>query len=692
MERAPSPALIPSGGEPAADADSEDSIFVEDEEEEDDPPIALSEPFTTRPSIAGYKRYSKLDANSIVGGQSIQEDTPQALPNQTDSFDGKLSDSQKVFTFSLPFGGLLGLRNNVVRQFQLLRRDIDLPSLPFTKNGDIDPDLEEIRLRLQRQQSVSTIDEARWFQSIKGTDAVRLRAVKHSLLSNLNYIIPDFINKRGEKPHETIYNEIEGNIVFLGGYRGSILRDAQTKKRLWIPLKAGFHLRKINLLLGPTREDELNATDFIYPDGVLKNIGPIDICKKLIKKLSSNHKTNVKEFGYDWRLSLDIVSDQLVEFLTRLNQQTGKKTLVVAHSMGGLVTHLAMQKNPGLFRGIIYVGVPSECLNILGPIRFGDSVIFSDKILTYESNFMMRSSFAFLPLSGRVFCNRDTNEWYDLDYFDPDTWVEYNLNPLVSKTRKLEEENRLSAGNSTSPSTPMDPLSSLSTINSISSKIRNYRPIAVGKKILSDRLSPKASPPPDPSPVGQSPLRGAHPNPPKLPSLAEMDDHIPFSTAYNYLSETLRTTKEFVLSLDYNEELEDEYPPLAMVYGNKVPSVRGSNVSGLNDIKEGLYYEFFYGHGDGVVHQRWLMPEKKGFSFFNKETGEGQIVGKFSSDAGHVNLMTDLKAMGYALRSIVEAEKVWKEKKRLRVESMKLKAESIALKAESIALKAGLQV
>lgn len=675
METTAPPDTIHAGGEPPDDVDSEDSIFVDDEEDDYEPPTSLSEAFAARPTLPEDRRYSKLDANSIVGGQSIKDDVPAKEPSlQQKTIDGKLAASQKVFTFSLPFGGLLGLRNNVVKQLQLLKRDIDLPNLPFSKNDEIDPDLEEIRLRLQRQQSVSTVDEARWFQSIKGTDPVRLRAMKHTLLSNLNYIIPDFINKRGEKPHESIYSEIEGNIVFLGGYRGSILRDAHTKKRVWIPLKAGFHLRKINLLLGPSKEDELNATDLIYPDGVLKNIGPIDICKKLIKKLSSNPKTNVHEFGYDWRLSLGLVSDQLVDYLTRLKKKTGKKTLVVAHSMGGLVTHLAMQKNPDLFRGIIYVGVPSECLNILGPIRFGDSVILSDKILTYETNFMMRSSFAFLPLSGRVFCNRDTNEWYDLDYFDPDTWVEYNLNPLVSKNRKLEEEQRALSGNASS-SSQVDSLLSVSTINSISSKIRHYRPITVGKMMRGDRLSPsKGSPPLDHPPTGLSPLRGAHPNPPKLPSLAEMDDHIPFSTAYNYLSETLRLTKEFVLSLDYDKELENKYPPLAVVYGNKVPSVRGSNVAGLNDIKDGLYYEFFFGHGDGVVHQKWLMPEKKGFSFFDKETGEGQIVGKFSSDAGHVNLMTDFKAMGYALRSIVEAEKVWGRRKRLRADSAELRA------------------
>ncbi|PYD07339.1 hypothetical protein DND47_31050, partial [Pseudomonas syringae pv. syringae] len=49
----------------------------------------------------------------------------------------------------------------------------------------------------------------------------------------------------------------------------------------------------------------------------------------------------------------------------------------------------------------------------------------------------------------------------------------------------------------------------------------------------------------------------------------------------------------------------------------------------------------------------------KGFTFYDPETKEGQIVGKFESDAGHVNLMADHKAMGLALDAIVRAERFW---------------------------------
>ncbi|CAI5756076.1 unnamed protein product [Candida verbasci] len=623
--------------------DDELSIDEEDEGDENEEIKQFNPKSTSNQSIS--RKLTRTDAESIVGGESFKNfikesqesltSHPVADPNLTteqqeikvDANDldiNNYNSSQKVFSFSLPFGGLESIRSNLARQLHNLKFD----SLPFGNHHDNDKELEEnIRLQLSKQETINTIDEANYFKNFQGTDNGRLRAVKHSLSTNLNEIIPhkkkDFI-----KPYESIYERIEGNIVIMGGYRGSILRDSKTHKRVWIPIKAGFNLRKINLLLGPNQIDELNAQDKIYADGVLKNIGPIDICKKLIKKLEANPKVNLKEFGYDWRLSGNVVSKQLEIFLSKIYEETGKPTLVIAHSMGGLMVHGTLQRNPKLFRSIVYVGSPSECLNILGPIRFGDSVLLSDKILTFEANFMMRSSFIFLPLSGRVFYNKETKEHYDIDFFDPNNWVEYNLNPLVSSKRKQLEESK-SFSNS---------LNSVSTFSSLSTKFNKiYRSAPI---IRSRSTSPMT----------------------REFNLDEEEGKFSYSFAdsFRYLSETLKSTKEYVLSLEYDTNLESEYPPMAIVYGNKIPSVRGSVVRSRQDIKDGNYYEFFYGHGDGVIHQKWLMPERKGFNHFNAIDGTGQIVGKFASESAHVTLMTDFDTMGKALDAVFEAEKNWK--------------------------------
>lgn len=68
--------------------------------------------------------------------------------------------------------------------------------------------------------------------------------------------------------------------------------------------------------------------------------------------------------------------------------------------MGGLITRHAINQRPDLFGGVIYagkplmllctkvanklIGVPQRCVNILGPLKNGDSVLLNDNILTAQ--------------------------------------------------------------------------------------------------------------------------------------------------------------------------------------------------------------------------------------------------------------------------------------------------------------------
>lgn len=60
------------------------------------------------------------------------------------------------------------------------------------------------------------------------------------------------------------FDKLQGlNVTMLGGYRGSILRDANTGRRLWVPLKVGFNVRKAELAIGLKEGDELKSE--LYP-------------------------------------------------------------------------------------------------------------------------------------------------------------------------------------------------------------------------------------------------------------------------------------------------------------------------------------------------------------------------------------------------------------------------------------------
>ncbi len=51
-------------------------------------------------------------------------------------------------------------------------------------------------------------------------------------------------------------SDLKGDVVIMGGYRGSILRSTETHKQVWIPIKVGLNIRKVNLEVGLEPEDE----------------------------------------------------------------------------------------------------------------------------------------------------------------------------------------------------------------------------------------------------------------------------------------------------------------------------------------------------------------------------------------------------------------------------------------------------
>lgn len=612
---------------------------------------------------------NKQDEDSFISSLDSDLDLAAVQARAQTKQKQESSPSNKKFTLSLPFINQSTQGSTVSSKVNsLLHESKDDDQREFIKN------------KLKKTSSISTIEEEILFQDEKGADDVRKRAVKKTFeLDSLKHALNNIRALTHQKTEDgydyerlnSIWDELEGDVLILGGYRGSILRESNTNRRLWIPLKAGLNLRKTDLRIGPTDEDEIKAIQNIYPDGILSHVGPVDVCKRLIKRLKSNPKVRLTDFGYDWRLSLEISSNQLCDKLQKIydTQTTKKGTYIIAHSMGGLLAHKALQDRTHLIRGIIYVGAPSQCPNILGPLKFGDEVIMNKTILSKETNFFMRSSFVFLPQDGRCFIEKGTSRKFKLDYFDPKVWVKLGLSPLVdeeriidhktipkvAKQQSTEEENRM-AKTETDTKLPQPGISAESK-----DFLGLLNPIPIIRSISgsSDKDTNLPS-----SPETRSPLKQLNPfslvtkwssaatESAGLTESKEVQDDqndLLFCTSHNqcveYLQRTLTRTKNFLSSLEYIPG--KEYPPLVMVYSNQVPTVRGVYIEGLKDVKLGNYGDFRYGPGDGVVYHKWLLPEQKGFP----------IAAKINSDCGHVSLMSDLNSMAKAFISLLDNDK-----------------------------------
>lgn len=458
-------------------------------------------------------------------------------------------------------------------------------------------------------------------------------------------------------------DQLEGDIVVLGGYRGSILRSAEAPHRqLWVPIKVGLNIRKVDLEVGIEEDDDEKATEKVIPGGMLTHIGPVDMSRRLFKRLRScdnakSAKLRVHDYGYDWRLHPTHLSKKLIAFLESLpSNQSGvakdqKGAIVISHSLGGLITRHAVNQRPELFKGVVYAGVPKTCVNILGPLRNGDEVLWSNRVLTAQVNFTIRTSFALLPLNGRCFIDKNTKEEYPVDFFDPQTWIDYRLSPVVAR-----------------PLPPLNGPSKPTGISGYVSSVANALPslplpgrknsAAKGKSTGDPSTATMAGDAEVPDSLNQDSSQVAVANgnidqgdddDEVMPPSVRTAVTIPRDQAIEYLTRTLATVKKFKEELAFNPEHQaaNAYPPISAIYGKSTPTVIGAKVDGREGIKHAdAYDELAFASGDGVVLAKAAMvPE-------GYRVARGGVV---SSERGHVTLLGDLEAVGRCLNAIIKA-------------------------------------
>lgn len=500
--------------------------------------------------------------------------------------------------------------------------------------------------------------------------------------------------------------ELEGDLVILGGYRGSILRSAEPPHRqLWVPIKVGLNLRKVDLEVGLEPEDELSMEERIIPGGMLTHIGPVDIGKRLLKRLRASEnarsgKLRVHNYGYDWRLSPHLLAQRMIKFLEELPcNQPGvppekRGAIVLAHSLGGLITRHVINQRPDLVSGVVYAGVPQNCINILGPLRNGDDVLLSSRVLTAQVNFTIRTSFALLPLDGKCFINKHTKEEYPLDFFDVNTWDEHRLSPCIAPAIPASNvpppSNYTVSGilNAMSQALPSRPSrkSSVSRGANFRTPTLNHQDstgttgttattgttITTGTNSSSFKSNPSsATSGPnnstlldtarnatskaaeggaqatgfEPSMQTDSGTTSTTPNPATTVT-------IPKDKAVKYLARTLSEIKQFKEELAHNPTHTEAnaYPPIALIYGKSTPTVYGAKVENREAIKlTSCYDELAFASGDGVVLAKAAMVPH-GYSVVR-----GGVV---PSERGHVTLLGDLEAVGKCLVAVIKARKL----------------------------------
>ncbi|KAI9672284.1 MAG: hypothetical protein M1831_002099 [Alyxoria varia] len=615
------------------------------------------------------KRVSRPEAPTNSSGLgSSRPSTSSALkrpaqPLRRSTSDGSLS-VERALSRASSLGDddrFEGVHEQVNSRFKAIKDSWADSNLRIPRFPEL-PNIDNIFDRSTQRNRASSLQKALLPRSASPRKPERESRSSEAYIHGPSEATPQGMTKTSAAAHPQFskaLNNLRGDVVVLGGYRGSVLRSADPPHRqCWVPIKVGLNIRKVNLEVGFDPADDERAAEAIIPDGMLTHIGPVDITRRLFKRLRSSKNAfdgtlRIWDFGYDWRLNPHLLSKRFIQLLETLpsNSPTtdadSRGATVIAHSLGGLLTRHAVNKRPELFRGILYAGVPQTCVNILGPLRNGDDVLLSSKVLTAQVNLSMRTSLALLPLDGKCFKNRHTKEDYSIDFFDPKTWEEHCLSPCVGRSHNPPTNNQSTLGALVGTVTGALPTIAAPGKEGMFGRKRGTSEPSSKMQTTARRVNEMHH---EPRNQAFTPSMSKSTDPKLLGENPEMEASTSVSIskeeAIKYLHWVLPEIKRFKeeLAFDPGMEAKGLYPPTALIYGKSVPTVYGAHVANPERIKGAdAYDDLLFASGDGVVLARAAqLPD-------GYRVAKG---GCISSDRGHISLLGDLEAVGQCLNAI----------------------------------------
>ena len=213
-------------------------------------------------------------------------------------------------------------------------------------------------------------------------------------------------------------------VVFIHGIYGGRLRDQ--RERRWVGVKQALGLDRRPLTAPLTWGEGGQQRDGIQPDGVLTNVLWVDVYKAFLAK-ARRRLGHVEEFAYDWRRELPEAAAVLTQKLEEIAAKHGRPARIIAHSMGGLVTFLALRERPEIACGVLFAGTPfGTGIGFAKDTHVGNATGVNRAICSPTATCSWSAHWVFFPSDGDTGL-RGTNGALDHDWYDPASWEHHRL-------------------------------------------------------------------------------------------------------------------------------------------------------------------------------------------------------------------------------------------------------------------------
>jgi pimeloyl-ACP methyl ester carboxylesterase len=234
-------------------------------------------------------------------------------------------------------------------------------------------------------------------------------------------------------------------VVFVPGILGTKLLSADGEE-IWPPTWD-------ENIAGYKRTDQLLADD-VRPGEIIRSVYCYDFYKPVLQQLrdlgfaKNGNNKSLHEFPYDWRLDLETTADSL-ELLLRQVEADGADTIaIVAHSMGGLIARLALERKGDadetwkykvdkfISIAVPHRGAPLALARVLGlDTAFG---ISKEDFKRIGNDERYPSGYQLLPAPGEdAIWDQTDGGLNTLNIFDDSTIVRLGLNPKMLERTKF---------------------------------------------------------------------------------------------------------------------------------------------------------------------------------------------------------------------------------------------------------------
>ena len=176
-------------------------------------------------------------------------------------------------------------------------------------------------------------------------------------------------------------------------------------------------------------EGDVQQRDALIPIAPLGTVARQDIYTSFLDWAIGSGRT-VYPFAYDWRRDNLETTGKLINLLETVSRQHGNgKVQIVGHSMGGLISFVALNRRPDLVHSVLFAGVPfGSSIGFLEDMHAGTATGFNNRILSPQVLFTFAAPYSLFPLDPAepVLVDRE-GDIIPHDLYSADDWERQKL-------------------------------------------------------------------------------------------------------------------------------------------------------------------------------------------------------------------------------------------------------------------------